>query len=95
MTERDATAMLLALVALIVLPLLAFTYWLWRMGAKAIAEERFPPSGVRVVGRVIELSGDTAKRRGRLAQVFAAGFLMLAAAIIIMTWRLLQWVGQY
>jgi hypothetical protein len=83
-----AWLLLLALFALVVVPIAGFAIWMWRLGARTIAEDRFPPQGVRMLGTPVELRGAAARRRGRLAQSFAVVFLALAAAFAVLTWRL-------
>jgi uncharacterized membrane protein len=85
----SAPVIVIAMIMLVILPLFGFAWWLWRIGARTISGERYPPEGVRVIGRGIELHGEAARRRGRLAQVFAAFLILAAAVFAAMTWRLL------
>jgi hypothetical protein len=85
-----AALMVLAMTLFVVVPLAAFATWMWRLGARTIATERYPPEGVRMLGRFDELRGEPARRRGRLAQIFAIIFLALATVFGIFTWRLGQ-----
>jgi hypothetical protein len=85
-----AAMMVLSMILFVVVPLAALAIWMWRMGARTIATERYPPDGVRMLGRFVELRGESARRRGRLAQSFAIVFLALATVFALFTWRLGQ-----
>lgn len=83
-----ARLVLLGAALLLVAPLVAIAIWLWRLGARALAGDRFPPPGVAVIRDTPVLTGDAARRRARLAQSFAIFLLAAAGAMAILFWRL-------
>ena len=91
---RDPTAHLryglLLSVALVSAPLLALASYLWRVGARTIRAERFPPPGFAVVRNTRVLRGQSARRRGRPAQALAAATGSLACAFPVVCWRLAE-----
>ena len=66
---------------LIVLPLVGFAAYVWRMAARAFAERTFPPDGYRIVGRTPAITGDDAIRYARVVRMLAI-FLVVAAVIL-------------
>jgi hypothetical protein len=51
-----------------------------RIAAKSMREERFPPSGTKVIKDTAVLSGNAAKNRG-IILFFLAGFMLLVSII--------------
>lgn len=72
---------------LLVLPLIGFAAYLWRMKARTIAERTFPPAGYAVVGKRQVVTGDEAIRYARLLRVMAVLLLVAAVAAVIQLWR--------
>ena len=79
---------LLLLGAFAVVPLLALSAYLWRLGARALAEGRFPPAGTAMIRPAAVLTGSAGRRRARLFQGLA---VVLGTGALIMgglLWRL-------
>jgi hypothetical protein len=72
----------------LVAPLVGFAVWLWRLGTRALAEDRFPPPGVAIIGDAPDHTGDAARWRARLAQALAIFLVVAAATIAFLIWRL-------
>jgi hypothetical protein len=84
---QPATVLRLLAVAL-VLPLFGFAGYLWMLGRSVVRCQMFPPSGVRMIGKTVALTGEAAVGRGRLLQAIA---LILAVAALVLgglLWRL-------
>lgn len=85
----NATAgSLFAIVTLLLLPVVVFAAWLWQLGNRVLAEDRFPPSGVHMIRRIEAVHGAPARRRARFAQVMAAALLVATAVMLNLFWRL-------
>jgi hypothetical protein len=72
---------------LLVLPLVGFAVYLWRMAARAVEGREFPPKGYRVVPPVPSMSGEAAISRARGVRAIAIFLVVAAAALVIMLWR--------
>jgi hypothetical protein len=79
--------------ALLAGSVLAAAAWLWRLGARIVRSNRVPPAGVRVVRDTPVLSGDEARRRGRLLQALAVMLVAIAGLMAVVLWRLLILIG--
>lgn len=88
-TIANRARMLLLGLALVLAgpPALAGVYLLW-FGARVIDGERFPPLGVRMVQDTLVVTGEHARRRGRVAQAFGLAFLLAALALGTLLWAL-------
>jgi hypothetical protein len=73
-----------------VVPLLGFAAYFWRLGDRIVRAERFPPPGLAVTKDTVVLRGKFARRRGRLAQLLAAIFVLAASAFAIVLWWLMS-----
>jgi hypothetical protein len=71
---------------------LGFAAYFWRLGAKAVRAERFPPPGLATVRDTPIVRGPAARRRGRLLQSAAVALAVVAGAIPFLVWRLLSLV---
>lgn len=87
MRER-ARLLIAAAGAILVAPLILVAGYIWRVGARTIREERFPPERMKVIRDVPVIRGEEACRRGRVIQAFAVVLLTLAGLIGITLWRL-------
>jgi hypothetical protein len=65
-----------------VLPLLAFSAWLWRFGQRIRHAGRFPPPGVAVIHDVRILEGRAAKLYGGFGQVMALALVACGLALV-------------
>jgi hypothetical protein len=72
---------------LLIVPLVAFAVYVWRLGARVIAFREFPPPGQPVIRDTPILRGDDAHRHGRGLRAIAIVMLVAAAALIVMFWR--------
>ena len=72
---------------LLVLPLVTFAVYMWRMTTRAMAERAFPPSGYTVLGRAAPTTGDAAIRSARLVRALAIFLLIAAVVLILQLWR--------
>ena len=89
--EDPATRAPLALAilgGLLVLPLVIFAVYIFRMGARAIEQRQSPPAGYRLLRAVAPVTGEAAVRHGRIVRVMA--MLLIAAAVLLaaLLWRL-------
>jgi hypothetical protein len=73
-----------------VVPLLGFAAYFWRLGERIVRAERFPAPGLAVTRDTVVLRGSFARRRGRLAQLLAAIFVLAASAFAIVLWWLMS-----
>ena len=81
----------LAVLAVVVaVPLLGLAAYIWRLGARVIKTERFPPPGMAVIRDTPALTGTAARLRGRLIQAFAVIFALMAFALPIALWQIVD-----
>ena len=86
---RGRAQMLIAMVAVVLLaPIAGVATYLWRLGSRTLAEERFPPEGLAVVRDVLVLRGADARARGRLLRGLAAAFFVVTAIMALVLFRL-------
>jgi hypothetical protein len=69
------------------LPMAAFAAYFWRLGSAVRRAGRFPPPGADVVRDTWVLTGDEARRRGRLIRAFALLLLAVAVAMPALLWQ--------
>ena len=72
------------------LPLVGFAAYLWRLGARVLRDERFPPVGLAVIRPTPVLRGRQAYRRGRAIQALGVLLAIAAVAMGVIWWRLTQ-----
>jgi hypothetical protein len=60
----------------------------WHLGQRILRAARYPLPGMRVVRDTPVATGDAARRRGRLAQSFAAVLGVAALLLAFFLWRL-------
>lgn len=77
---------LVGVAALCVGPLIAIATCLWRLGARTLGSQRFPPPGTQVFRSVPVLSGHAARQRGHFAQAIAVLLVIVAVALAILFW---------
>lgn len=70
-----------ALSALTVGPTLAVSVYCWRLGLRVVNQERYPPSGMRVIRDMPVATGAAARRRGRWLQALG---MLAAVAVLLM-----------
>lgn len=87
-TESRARWLLAAAGAMLVLPLVAFAAYAWRLGARTIAHREFPPPGHAVISDTKIARGDAAISHGRGLKVVAMLLLLGAAIFVVLVWRL-------
>jgi hypothetical protein len=68
--------------------LLGFAAYFWRLGARVVDAERFPPPGVAVFRDTPVVRGPAARRRGRLIQAAAVALTVLAILIAVLLSRI-------
>jgi hypothetical protein len=85
MTDSVSPARALVIVALLALalmvPIVAFAAYLWRLGRRTRAQARFPPEGEIVLRRMPVLRGEAAFARARVCRLFAVILVALAAGL--------------
>ena len=89
--ENPATRVPLILATLgvlIVLPLIAFAAYMWRMAARVTVERTFPPSGYKVIGKRSPITGDAAISYARFARMLAVFMFVMALLFAFQLWRL-------
>lgn len=69
-------------------PALAAGAYLWRLGSRIVAAERFPPPGLRMVQETLVLTGAAARSRGRIFQGLGLMLTLAGAAIALLLLRL-------
>jgi hypothetical protein len=77
-----------AVVLLIALPLAGVGVQLWWMGQRTVAALRFPPPGTKMVQATPILTGEAARRRGRLLQVLSAALVGAAFLLTVLIWAM-------
>lgn len=73
---------------LVVLPLIGFAAYMWRMTARVMVERTFPPSGYLVIGKRVPVTGDQAIAYARAGRVLAVFFAVMALLLGFQLWRL-------
>jgi hypothetical protein len=82
-----------AVLLFVTLPVLGIALLVWRMGVRTVVCLRFPPPGVKMTQDTPILTGDAARRRGRLLQILA---VVLATTALVMTgviWAMAERLG--
>jgi hypothetical protein len=86
---RGRAQLLIALLAaILLLPLLGFAWYVWRLGTRTLREERFPPEGLVVIRDMLVMRGAAARARGRLFRLIAFSVAILAGLMATILWRL-------
>ena len=75
-------------------PLIAFAVYLWRLGARVLRAQQFPPPGFRVIRDTPVISGPPAMTRGQVIQVLALCLGLAAALLWLFFWWLARTIGQ-
>jgi hypothetical protein len=75
--------------AALLLPLFAFSAWLWRFAAQVHAAGRFPPPGATPVRDVRVLEGRLARIYARVTQLLALGLVACGIALFDILLRLI------
>jgi len=75
-------------------PALAMSAYLWRLGRRTAAAERYPPPGLRVVRDTRIVAGARARRLGRGLQAIAAALACGGVLLAWLLWRLLSLAGR-
>lgn len=78
----------------LMLPIYAAAFCLWRLGVTTVASERFPPPGKPVVRDTVILSGSMAVFRGRIIQALALFLLLAGLSLPLVTWYLFWSLGR-
>jgi hypothetical protein len=87
-TTSRARLLLAGLALLTSGPALAAGLYLWRLGARIVSAERFPPPGLRMVQDTTVLTGDSARSRGRLFQGLGLMLFVAGTALALLLVRL-------
>jgi hypothetical protein len=77
-----------SLVGISCLALLVLAIYLWRIAARVLAAQQFPPPGMRVVRDTPVLRGAAALRRGRIIQGIGGLLVLCSLALAVAAWRL-------
>jgi hypothetical protein len=72
---RKASQLLFAIFAVAFIVPLLLSFHIIRTGVKSLREERFPPTGTKVIKDTVLLTGKEARNRGKIL-IFLAGFIM-------------------
>jgi hypothetical protein len=83
-----ARLLLAALAGAVSLPLLAFAFYCWRLGASVLRTAQYPPPGRRVARDATVLEGAAAVRRGRAFRIMGVGLGVMAIGLWLVLWRL-------
>ncbi len=74
-------------------PVLVLCRRLWRVGREAVAAQRYPPPGMKVIRDTEVVTGAKAALRGRLLQYFSVLVGALSVASPVLLWLLLWRIG--
>ncbi len=85
---RALNLMLPVMAVTIVVPVLLAAWYFWRLGARTVREQRFPPSNVSWAGAAQSIHGAAARRRGRLLQGCAAALVVIIVVFSAVLTRL-------
>src|SRR5687767_15044078 len=88
--ENPATRVPLTLTALgvlLVLPLVGFSAYMWRMTTRVLAERTFPPSGYKVLYKRPPVTGDDTVRYARIGRALSVVLLVAALVLVFQLWR--------
>ena len=77
-----------AIAITVVLPVLAFAWYFWRLGARTVRKQRFPPAHVAWALGASPIHGAAARRRGRILQGCAAALAVIVVAFSAILIRL-------
>jgi hypothetical protein len=91
---RRVRILLAVLIAATSGPVVAFSVYVWRLGARIVRAQRYPPPGLRLTRDVEVKSGEAAVRHGRLVQLCA---YVLGAATLgfgVVLWRVAETLGR-
>jgi hypothetical protein len=99
MAEPGASAqrvqwVFVALAACLVAPLLAFSAYVWSLGARVRRAREFPPPSLRVIRDTPLITGERAISRARLLQVIALGCGVASLALGLLLCRLAWLLGS-
>lgn len=86
---------LMILGALIVLPLLIFAVYCFRLGTRAAQQGRFPPAGYRLMRAATPVTGTAAVRQGRILRIVAMILIVFALAMAIVVGRFAVLLARY
>lgn len=75
-------------------PLIAFSIYFWRFGAKVLRAQQFPPPAFRVIRDTPVVRGPAAVTRGHAIQVIAVCLGVGASVLCLFIWRFVQTLGQ-
>lgn len=69
-------------------PLLGFAAYFWGLGQRILRAQRYPPPGMTVVRDTPVVTGEAARRRGRIVRALAAAFAVIAVLLAGLLWQL-------
>ena len=79
-----------AIAITIVLPVLGFAWYFWRLGTRTVREQRFPPTHATWALAAAPILGAPARRRGRVLQGCAAALAVIVIAFSVILIRLVM-----
>jgi hypothetical protein len=82
-----------AVLLFVTLPVVGIALLVWRIGVRTAASLRFPPPGVRTTRDTPILTGNAARRRGRLLQMLAAVLVATALVMTVLIWAMAERLG--
>lgn len=102
LVEPDAPVDLLSRLRLLVvgvavfvtMPSVGFAVYLWRMGARVIRAERFPPPGTAVIRDTPIVIGNKARRHGRRVQAAGVVIALTSVAMPVLLWSIVVSVSS-
>jgi hypothetical protein len=86
--------MIAAAFLVLMLPMYAGMFYLWRLGTATVAAERFPPPGKPVVRDTVILSGHIAVYRGRIIQALVLVLLLAGLSLPAVIWYIFWSLGR-
>lgn len=93
-TARRAKLAIYASAVVLCVPVIVFAIYLWRLGAKVLRAQQFPPPGFRVIRDTPVVGGQDAVTRGHVLQVLAVCLGAGGAVLCWFFWWLTGTLGQ-
>ena len=78
------------LTAVFAVPTLLFAAYFWKLGARVIRSNRFPPPGMRVIRDTVVRNGPSARRTGRILQAMALMLTFTVGGLLTIALRLMS-----
>jgi hypothetical protein len=91
---RDRVEIIIGGFALLAVPVLVASIYLWRFGHRVVETQRFPPPDTAVTRDTRILAGPPALLRGRILEGLAAITAIVSVGVPVVLWLLLGTLGN-